>query len=116
MKTETSENLENRIYVSSLFAAYGSLLTENQRSAVSAYYLADLSLSEIASEEGISRAGVSEALKNAVAKMKEYEEKLGLLEKAVSLKKKIEAVERILDPEARLAAYTKLGEEIKDGI
>ncbi|MBO4541071.1 MAG: DNA-binding protein [Bacilli bacterium] len=113
MKTE---QIENRIHVSLLFSRYGDLLTENQRRIVSAYYLYDLSLSEIAEEEGISRAGVSEALKGAVGKMKEYEAKLGLLEKEEALKKKIEQAEGEKDPAQRLRAYERLGKEIKNGI
>ena len=113
MKTE---QIENRIHVSLLFSHYGALLTENQQKIVSAYYLYDLSLSEIAEEEGISRAGVSEALKTALGKMNEYEAKLGLLQKEETLKKRIEAVERIDEPKERLAAFEKLGKEIKDGI
>ncbi len=113
MKTE---QIENRIYVSLLFSHYGILLTENQQKIVSAYYLYDLSLSEIAEEEGISRAGVSEALKTAVSKMKEFEAKLGLVEKQENLKKKIEAAEALNESSERLKAYEKLGKEIKDGI
>ena len=113
MKTE---QIENRIHVSLLFSHYEALLTENQQKIVSAYYLYDLSLSEIAEEEGISRAGVSEALKTALGKMNEYEAKLGLLQKDEALKKRIEAVEKIQEPKERLAAFEKLGKEIKDGI
>ena len=113
MKTE---QIENRIHVSLLFSHYGGLLTENQQKIVSAYYLYDLSLSEIAEVEGISRAGVSEALKTALGKMNEYEAKLGLLQKDEALKKRIEAVEKIQEPKERLAAFEKLGKEIKDGI
>ena len=108
--------IENRINASSLFSLYGELLTENQKKIVSAYYLYDLSLSEIASEEGISRAGVSEALKSALLKMKEYEAKLHLLEKNESLKKKIGEAQGIQDTKQRLEAYERIGEEIQDGI
>ncbi len=57
---------------------YGDMLTEKQRDMVDYYYNEDLSLSEIAENEGITRQGVRDAIKRAEAQMTEMEERLGL--------------------------------------
>lgn len=68
------KNLE----VSLLLDFYGDMLTEKQRSMVEYYYDDDLSLAEIAENEGISRQGVRDSIKRAEAQMLEMEERLGL--------------------------------------
>ena len=67
--------------VSLLFDFYGELLTERQREVFSLYHEENFSLSEIADELGISKAGVYDTLKKAEQALKKYEEKLGLVEK-----------------------------------
>ena len=68
------KNLE----VSLLLDFYGDMLTEKQRNMVEYYYNDDLSLAEIAENEGISRQGVRDSIKRAEAQMLEMEERLGL--------------------------------------
>lgn len=60
---------------------YGRILTEKQLSFLEYYYDEDLSLAEIAENEGITRQGVRDAIKRAEAQLFEAEEKLGLVEK-----------------------------------
>ncbi len=57
---------------------YGEILTPKQRDMVEYYYNDDLSLAEIAENEGITRQGVRDSIKRAEAQMLEMEEKLGL--------------------------------------
>ena len=57
---------------------YGEMLTEKQRSFLEYYYNDDLSLSEIAENEGITRQGVRDAIKRAEAQMLDMEERLGM--------------------------------------
>ncbi len=68
------KNLEMAI----LLDFYGDMLTDKQRDMVDYYYNDDLSLSEIADNEGITRQGVRDAIKRAEAQMLEMEERLGL--------------------------------------
>ena len=46
-----------------------ALLTEKQQSAIDQYYNQDLSLAEIAENEGITRQGVRDAVKRAEAQL-----------------------------------------------
>lgn len=61
-----------------LFDFYGDMLTDKQRDMVGLYYDADLSLSEIAENAGITRQGVRDAIKRAEAQLLEMEDRLGL--------------------------------------
>ena len=55
----------------------------------------DLSLSEIAREEGISRQGVHDLIKRCDRILEGYEEKLGLVEKFQRTKEKVEEIHRL---------------------
>ena len=72
--------------VSLLMDFYGNLLPEKQLDMMEQYYGEDLSLSEIAENEGITRQGVNDLIKRAVAQLKGWEEKCGLCERILKLK------------------------------
>lgn len=61
-----------------LFDFYGNMLTDKQREFFDLYYNHDLSLAEIAENEGITRQGVRDAIVRARNILVEFEEKLGL--------------------------------------
>ena len=73
-----------------LFEIYKELLTEKQRELFSSHYLFDLSLSEIAEQEGGSRQSVYNAVKKVKSKLDEYEKVLSLREKNKLLKEVID--------------------------
>lgn len=75
------EGLEERLELSLLYDFYGALLKKNQQRMFEAYILEDYNFSEIASQEGISRQGVYDAVKRVSKQLREYEEKLGLVER-----------------------------------
>lgn len=64
--------------ISLLLDFYGSMLTEKQRQIVEYYYDDDLSLSEIAENEGITRQGVHDFVRRAEEQLLEMEQRLGL--------------------------------------
>ena len=74
----------------SLLETYEPLLTSRQASIMDAYFRYDLSLAEIAEEEGITRAGALDAIHKSIGKMKEYEEKLGFNAYQASLKENLQ--------------------------
>lgn len=80
-----------------LYDFYGELLTERQKDIYSQFVLEDLSLGEIAREAGISRQGVHDVIKRCDQALSGYEEKLHLVEKFMSVKKKVERIDELLD-------------------
>lgn len=78
--------------LSHLLDVYGSLLSEKQRLLCELYYDEDLSLAEIAENEGITRQGVRDALKKAEQQLRHFEDNLGLLKKTDALRVGAEAV------------------------
>ena len=76
------------VYYSELLQIYGGLLTEKHKSVAEAYYSLDLSLAEIAEENGVSRQSVSDALAATRKKLDFYEENL----KIYSTKREINAI------------------------
>jgi hypothetical protein len=70
-----------------LYDFYGALLTEHQRHIFEDVVLYDLSLSEIAQEQGISRQGVHDLIKRCNKILEDYEEKLHLVKKFEQTKK-----------------------------
>lgn len=64
-----------------LFDFFGDLLTDKQRDYFDLYYNDDLSLSEIAEENGISRQGVRDIIVRAENTLREFEEKTGVVER-----------------------------------
>ncbi len=75
------------LYVSALLDVYGFALSEKQRTLTEYYYDDDLSLSEIAENEGITRQGASDLIKRSVLQLKAFEEQCGYCEKFAKLKK-----------------------------
>ena len=71
--------MEDRLETGWLLDFYGPMLTDRQREILSLWCEDDLSLSEIASQEGISRQGAYDTVRTAEQRLRELEERLGLL-------------------------------------
>ena len=84
------EELEKSLLINELFDIYGCLLSSTQQKMIDLYYTKDLSLSEISSQENVSRNAVFDALKKGVESLNKYEEKLKILCKLESLKNKVD--------------------------
>ena len=72
--------MEEKLEQAYLYDFYGELLNEHQRQVYEDFVFNDLSLGEIASEEGISRQGVADLIKRCNKKLLDYEAKLHLVE------------------------------------
>lgn len=70
---------QDALQMSLLFDYYGELLSEKQRVCFDLYYNQDLSLSEIASELGITRQGVHDSLSRAETALGEFERVTGCI-------------------------------------
>ncbi len=75
------DSLEKHIRVNDLYFVYKNLLTERQQSIIHDYYENNYTLSEIASNENISRNAVHDQLQKTLKKLESFEAKLGLLKK-----------------------------------
>ncbi len=75
-----------------LFDFYGELLTKHQRSIYEEVILEDYSLSEVAENHGISRQGVHDLVKRSTKILEDYEQKLHLVDKFVTIREKIHEV------------------------
>ena len=107
--------LEEREETIALLDVYEKLLSPQQLRTLNAYFRYDLSLGEIAEEEGISRAAVHDALTKGIAKLKKSEEDVGML----SYKRKLVTLaENALQCEGqeRTNRLENLGKEIIHGI
>ena len=81
--------MDKKIEISILLDIYSNLLTEKQYEFLNDYYNNDLSLSEIAENEGITRQAVRDNLKKGENKLFEYEEKLSLMRKQIMQEEQI---------------------------
>ena len=81
--------MESKIELAYLYDFYGELLNEHQRQIYEDFVLNDLSLGEIAAEEGISRQGVHDLVKRCTKKLQDYEDKLHLVEKFLNIKENV---------------------------
>lgn len=81
--------METKIELAYLYDFYGELLNEHQRQIYEDFVLNDLSLGEIAAEEGISRQGVHDLVKRCSKKLQDYEDKLHLVEKFLRVKEDV---------------------------
>ena len=84
--------MEKNVEISILNELYGKLLTQKQSEIIEDYYNSDLSLSEIAQNNQITRQAVRDILKKGEKKLFEYEEKLQFMRRTLSQEKKIEKV------------------------
>jgi uncharacterized protein len=85
------------VQIALLFDFYGQLLTEKQIEIIDMYYNDDLSLSEIAEQQDISRQGVYDTLKRAEKTLFEYEDKLSLVNRFLQQKESLSKINTMLD-------------------
>ena len=88
--------LEDTTRINLLYDFYGNLLTEKQREYLELYYQDDLSLGEIADNDGISRQGVHDLVKRAVRALENAEERLGLVARFLVQEKELQRLRDLL--------------------
>lgn len=78
-----------------LYDFYGELLTDHQKKIYEDAVYEDMSLCEIAGEYGISRQGVHDLIKRCDNTLQEYENKLHLVSRFMTIKEKIEKINQM---------------------
>ena len=94
--------MDKKVEISILLEIYGNLLTEKQKEYMNYYYNEDLSLSEIAENDGITRQAVMRILQKSSKKLEEYEQKLQIMKKQKQIKKNIEQLRKDLKENKKL--------------
>ena len=84
--------MDEKIKISILCDLYGKLLTEKQFEFLNDYYNNDLSLSEIAENNDITRQAVRDIIKKGEKKLFEYEEKLLVMKRMLNQEKTIQHI------------------------
>lgn len=109
--------MDNTIMRTMLFDFYGDLLTEKQREYYDLHYNSDLSLQEIAEQSGVSRQAVWDIIRRAEQSLNEFEDKTGLVARAVRRRKAVEELEALiagLPESAEKAEMLKKTAELND--
>ena len=84
--------MDEKVKISILCDLYGKLLTEKQFEFLNDYYNNDLSLSEIAENNNITRQAVRDIIKKGEKKLFEYEEKLLFMKRMLNQEKTIQQI------------------------
>lgn len=88
--------MDNTIMRTMLFDFYGDLLTEKQREYYDLHFNSDLSLQEIAEQSGVSRQAVWDIVRRAEQSLVEFEDKTGLVARAVRRRRSLEELEELV--------------------
>ncbi len=80
-----------------LYDFYGELLTEHQRRIYEDAVYRDMSVTEIADLQGISRQGVHDLLKRCDRILTQYEERLGLVKKFGRIREKVRRIDALAE-------------------
>ncbi len=123
-----SDFFDEEIQFSVLYDYYSEMLTEKQRDILDLYYNEDLTLSEIAEHENITRQAVHDCIKRGGTTLLDFENKLGLARKTKKYNEIIDEVRELSEDIVKECAYfgnpkqiyrraeymAKLAEENKD--
>ena len=104
------DKLEEIVEQSILYDFYGELLSDHKKQIFEDYVLNDLSLSEIAAEQGISRQGVYDIVKRCTLELKEYEAKLSLMRKFQIIKEKVGTMKEIVSDASQTGEIKRINE------
>ncbi len=84
--------MEKKVKLGMLCDIYGKLLTKRQFNILNDYANCDLSLTEIAENNNITRQAVNDIVKKGENKLLEYEQKLGIMNKTIEQEKQIQII------------------------
>lgn len=105
--------MEKNVEISVLCQLYGKTLTEKQYEVLTDYYNNDLSLSEIAENNNITRQAVRDIIKKGENKLYELEENISLMKKVLEEEK---IVTKIISELNEIERLTNSDKEIEKRI
>ena len=91
--------MEDIVYIISLYDYYGELLTEKQKNYFEDYYFDNLTMEEIAENDGVSKNAISKQIINIKEKLNYYESILKLYSNKLEIEKVLDkdTLNRIID-------------------
>ena len=95
-KSEQVDWLREALKLTKYFDYYGELFDDRQRTIFVDYVCNDMSLSEIAERENMTRQGVSDFVKRISNKLQEYEDSLHLVARGEEAKNLLDEMEKII--------------------
>jgi len=110
MEVKGTMEMEKIVEQGLLYDFYGELLNEHQKQVYEAVVYNDMSLSEIADEQGISRQGVHDLVKRCNKTLEGYEEKLHLVEKFQNTKRKVHFINQLAESAKESSAEELYGQ------
>ncbi len=108
------DTMDEQLTLAMLFDFYGDMLSKKQREYFRLHYMEDLSLSEIAESEGISRQAAWDNIRRAEESLRKTEEKIGLLRRFLHQRKAARELSR--DTEELLTLTTGRAKELAESI
>ena len=105
--------MEKIVKVAQLYDVYGQLLNEKQRDVINCYYNEDLSLQEIADNDGKTKQAISDMINRSVDKLFEFENELSLLKSKTELKASLLDIRELIESSNNEEAIRKLTEIIE---
>ncbi len=97
--------MEEVVHFNELYDLYRELLTDRQREIFEYYFFDNLTLEEIASNDGVSKSSVAKTIKQVKETLEDLERKLHSLDYRNKVKKEFENEPDILN---RLAKYDNI--------
>ena len=91
--------MEKFVQQTFLYDFYGELLTEHQRQVYEQVVFEDLSPSEAAQNQSISRQGVHDLIKRCNRILEDYESRLHLVEKFLKIRDNVRQIQQLTDRE-----------------
>ena len=95
-----------------LYDFYGPLLTKRQKQIYEKVVYEDLTLGEISQAEGISRQAVYDIVSRSTRLMRSYEEKLGMIERFMSIRTLTDRLDESADSESDISVLKQRIHEI----
>ena len=105
--------MEKIVKVAQLYDMYGALLNEKQRDVINCYYNEDLSLQEIADNDGKTKQAISDMINRSVDKLFEFEDELSLLKSKTELVGALYDIRELIESSNNKEAIRKLTEIIE---
>ncbi|SNU09967.1 hypothetical protein SAMN06297422_1431 [Lachnospiraceae bacterium] len=105
--------MDERLRQTLLYDFYGELLNDHQKNVFSAAVFDDMNYSEISEEFGCSRQAAFDLVKRINRKLENYEERLGLLKRFMSVRDRMNVLgDKIEDIEKHISETDLSNKEI----